>query len=117
MKIYVLVNQAPQASFTHSAPLQLLDANNFSMQVTFSGGTGNDAGTFFLEVSDTGNPDVAAEWAPLEDSPTAVTAATGVFYNISRAEYRYVRLAWTPTLGTGNITCVANVKEIVLLNG
>lgn len=90
-------------------PLDLNDLNNFSLQVGFSGGGGNLVGTLTLEASDDN-----VTYATVANSSVAVTASTANMYNVQGAGYRYVRVRWVLTSGTGNISVIAFLKDTVI---
>jgi len=81
----------------------LVDLDRFSVQVNF---TGSDlVGTLTLEAS---NDDT--NFITVTDSSQAVSASTDHLYDVT-AGYRYVRLFWDYTSGSGNISAKVLVKE------
>lgn len=89
---------------TVSVELEIGDLTTYSIQVTFSGAT--LGGALTLESSD----DNVTYITVLNSSVTVVAAAPNM-YNVSGAGYRFVRVRWVPTGGTGTITALGIIKE------
>lgn len=104
MLTYTLVNAATAASFSASQPLDLGDLKDYSMGIVVSGS--DVAGTFTLECSND-----KTTWVTVADSDQAITTSQEVFYDVRDANYRYARLAFSYTSGTGTITVTAIVKQ------
>lgn len=103
-----------------SEPVWLGHIANYSIQIFFSGTPG---GNFKLQMSnDLGNPQANIEadrdfgidnWTDIADSALTVAAAGDVAWNYRDAGYRWVRVVWTQTSGSGTITSIRfNVKGI-----
>lgn len=103
-----------------SEPVWLGHIANYSIQIFFSGTPG---GNFKLQMSnDFGNVQAPVEadrdfkidnWTDIADSALTVSAAGDVAWNYRDAGYRWVRVVWTQTSGSGTITSVRfNVKGI-----
>lgn len=103
-----------------SDPIWLGHIANYSLQIFF---TGAPVGSFKLQLSDDlGYPNAAEEpnrdygishWTDITPSNQAILAAGDHGYNVTNAGYRWVRLVWTPTSGSGTITSARmNVKGI-----
>ena len=81
----------------------------YSVQVSFSGVF---AGTFKIQTSnDVGNTpnQVPTHWNDLANSSAAVVAGAyggeaGIMWNVERSFYRWFRIVYTPTSGTGTLT-------------
>jgi hypothetical protein len=100
---YVIVNGATAANLTSPA-VDLGDLQVYGIEVLV---TGSDVvGTFTLEASNTKNA-----WVTISGSSQAITASADVFYDVTKAGYRYVRLVFAYTSGTGAITASVVVKE------
>ena len=104
MKNYTLLNGISAASSATTISADLGDLTGASVQVSFSGS--NVVGSVALLGS---NDNV--NFATIPSSTTAVSASSGVLYNLNGAQYRYVQVAWTYTSGTGNITTTVLVKQ------
>lgn len=73
------------------------DVKNFSAEVSWSGGDGTTAGTFKLQASNTGS-----FWDDITGATATVAAGSGndMIY-VPDSSYRYVRIVYTRTGGTG----------------
>lgn len=92
------------ASFSASPALPVGDGGNYFICVIISGS--DVAGTLKLQASDN-----ATDWFDVANSSTAITASADAMWNISDVNYPYVRVAWTYTSGTGNISGRATIRE------
>lgn len=92
----------------------------FSIQAFF---TGSPTGNFTLEASnDKGIEDRTSggwsaagvsNWTTVADSAFPVTAAGDVMWDVQNVGYRWVRVRWTWTAGSGSVTSIrANAKGI-----
>lgn len=106
MKIFNTYYPATTAAtnFT-TVPLDLGDLDRYSIQIEFTGV--NVVGTLTLEIQDVST----LSWVTISESTQAVTASANHFYSVQNGEYRYVRLRWVYTSGSGNISAVAIIKE------
>jgi len=85
----------------------LNDIKAFSAAVTF---TGTDLeGTLKLEAS----LDLAT-WFDVPNSTEAVTASTSVIWSVDPCTYRYIRVNWDYTSGTGNISARLFLKDPIV---
>lgn len=93
---------------------------NFSIQATF---TGSPAGTFQLEVSnDKGYEDKklggwdssgVSNWTINSDSVFTIAAAGDITWNAQNVGYRWVRVRWTRTSGSGSTSSLrVNAKGV-----
>lgn len=99
-----LVSAQDASSNITSNALDLGDLQVFSIHANFTGAT--LAGTLALEASND-NTDFAA----ISGASQVVASAASHVFNVVNAAYRYVRLTWTQTGGTGNLTVKALIKE------
>lgn len=93
-------------------PCYLGNVEMAAIQITFTGSA--PTGSFKLQAScDQGHPSASIEslqyadvshWTDVANSSQAVTAAGSVLFNIVDPGYNWVRVAWTFTSGTGNVT-------------
>lgn len=107
MKQTFLVRDESAGADVTSVDYDLGDMTQYSISVTFSGA--DLAGTLTLEASVD-----KTQWKTITNSDQAVTTATGHIWNVTNAAYRYVRVFWEYTSGTGNITAFMIVKENVV---
>lgn len=110
MKTTNLLKTVSATTDVRSAAYQLYDVQVFSVVVDF---TGSDVvGTLTLEASndETGS----TGFVTVASSSTSVTASGDVMYNVSNAGYRWIRVYWDYTSGTGNITINITTKESVV---
>lgn len=91
-----------------TAPLDLGDATRVCYHCNFSGA--DLAGDIILQGSNDNS-----DWITI--STTAVTGAAHKMIEDDNASYRYSRLFWDVTSGTGNLTVDAVVKENVINRG
>jgi hypothetical protein len=90
---------------------------NFAIQLTF---TGSPTGTFKLQASnDEGANDLKladasiTNWTDVDGSDQAITEAGNHMWNVQNCGYRWVRVVYTFTSGTGSITVARmNVKGV-----
>ena len=83
---------------------------DFSVMIKW---TGTPTGTFKLQCSnDVG--DSVTDWEDVPGSSLAVAGAAGQqVYNYTRAPFRWVRLVWTASSGSGTFTkCIFNAKGV-----
>jgi len=93
------------ATSVTTPPVDLGDLTNYSVDITFTGS--NVVGTLTLESSVFGT-----QWNTVSGSSQAVTASTNHEYTVCGASYRYFRLKWVYTSGTGNISARTFIKEM-----
>lgn len=99
-----LVDAANAAVSITSVAYDLGDLKSCSIHVDF---TGSDlAGSLKLQASNDNS-----DWVDVGNSTQSVTSATSHLWNITSAEYRYIRPVWTASSGSGNITVVLYAKE------
>ncbi len=107
MKVIELVQVRSAASSLTTNAYDLVDLYKYSIQVVF---TGSDVvGTLKLQASlDNVN------FFDIDGSTQAVAASEGQIWDVINCGYRYVRVVWTYTSGTGNMTMELYVKETVV---
>lgn len=105
MKIVTLIESTSGAASVNSAAYDLGDITTFSIEVDLTGA--NVVGTLTLESRDS---DTAA-WKTVANSSQAITASGDHIWSVTGAGYRYVRVAWVYTSGTGNISSTLVAKE------
>jgi hypothetical protein len=97
--------QGADAAVTQTSVQQDLgEQYRYGIQAVFSLAT--SAGTLTLE----GSLDNVS-YGTIDDSTKTVTAGGTHIYNVSNGDYRYVRLRWVPTAGTGTLTVKVVVKQ------
>lgn len=102
-----LISAANAAVNQTSVPLRLNDLTTYSIQVDFSSGT--LGGTLALEVSNNGST-----WSALTGSSQVVASGVSHLWTVQGAGYDYVRVTWTASAGTGTLSSVAFLKELVV---
>lgn len=100
----VLLATISAAADRTSGWLDLGDYIGYSITALISGS--NIAGTIKLQCSN----DLTAI-VDVGSSSVNITNSDDQIYNVTDAQYRYVRAVWTATSGTGNITITGYVKE------
>lgn len=106
--IEILLVDAQNAAVTvTSNPITLNDRQNFSLHVKFSSAT--LAGSLKLQASND-----AADWVDVASSTQTVTAGESHMWTATDAEYKQVRVVWTPSAGTGTLTCRGLLKDLYI---
>jgi hypothetical protein len=101
------------SAFTNSQPLKKLDYMSAFILVEF---TGSDvAGSLKLQTSIDGLS--TSTWVDIANSTQAITASAPHAWSISEAPYPYIRVSWTYTSGTGNISAKAAIPEPTISRG
>jgi len=104
MKEDQLFSAADAAVNQTSVGVNIGDQKEYSVQVDFSSGTLN--GTLTLEASNTN-----VNYVTISGTSQAIASGASHVYNVSGASYKYYRVKWTATSGTGTMTAVAILKE------
>lgn len=107
MKEILLINAQDAGSNYSSVEMDLGDLEAYSIQVSFSSPT--LAGTLKLQSSND-----AQTWIDVDGSDQSVTVGTAHMWNVNDASYRYVRVDWVQSGGTGTLTAKAAIKERVI---
>jgi hypothetical protein len=105
---FIPVNDA--VTFTNSVALNIGDNVNCGIFITISGS--DVVGSLKLQAS----PDNVG-WFDIADSTVDVTASADTAYNVTGMHAPYVRVFWTYTSGTGNISASAIINEQMLHRG
>jgi ABC-type phosphate transport system substrate-binding protein len=102
--------QSMGASFTSESVL-IDQIYGFSMQAVF---TGSPVGTFKLQASnDNINakfPQDVTNWTDIADSSEAISDAGGITWNFNGAFYRWVRVVYTRSSGSGSCDIFYSAK-------
>jgi hypothetical protein len=109
MEVKTIVSAANAASTT-SVIWEIGDYQDYSVHVDFSGGGGDLAGNLDLGASNNGT-----DWVDLADQK-AVAAAASKMYNKTDQHYKYLKVTWTPSSGTGNWTVMLGLKRKAVTN-
>ncbi len=102
-----------------SDPLPLDQIFGFAVQASW---TGTPEGVFSLQASSqspmgsqvgSGGPDPITLWDTIAGSAASAVGSSGSFmWNVNTAFYRYVRLVYTNTTGTGLLSAIVSVKGV-----
>ncbi len=103
IEITNISTQSAATSVT-TPPVDLGDLTRYAVEITFSGS--DVVGTLTLEASN-----FKTLWNTITGSSRSVTASTSHIYDGVNSSYRYFRLVWTYTSGTGNIGAKSFIKE------
>ena len=107
----IIFDAVNAASDRNSIWIDLGEEASFSLGVAF---TGTDvAGNLSLQACiSSSDPNVVAPLvvATIEDSTVAVSNSDEVMYSNQQAGYRWVRVVWDYTSGTGNMTAMVQIK-------
>lgn len=106
MKLATLIPTQSAASDITSAAMELGDIDTFSIAVDFTGA--DVAGSLSLQGS---NTSATAGFITVANSTQAVTASADHMWSVQGAGYRWVRVFWDYTSGTGNISANFVGKE------
>jgi hypothetical protein len=111
MKIEQLLASSDASANQLSVELQPGDNPGFAIQTDF---TGTPSGTLTMEASVTG-----VVYSTVSGSSTTVTAGVpaSVIYDVPRKGYRFSRVRWTNSSGTGTITINADITEVPIPRG
>ena len=104
MRTEVLLVTISAASSRTSATLDLGDESGYSISVLISGS--DIAGDLKLQASVDNSL-----YVDVSGSTQAITLSADHIYNVTGAQYRYVRCVWTAGSGTGNITITGQIKN------
>ena len=104
MKEIEIVSATDASADITSAPVDLGEQTEYSVQVAFSSGTLN--GTLTLEASND-----KTTYATITGTSQAVASGAPHVYNVGGAGYRFFRLFWDATSGTGTATAKCLIKE------
>lgn len=107
MKQATLVNAVTAATDITGGAFDLGEGQGCSIHADFSGST--LAGTLKLQSSNDNT-----DWVDVASSSQAVTSAASHMWNVTSAQYRYIRPVWTASSGTGTLTCALICKENVV---
>lgn len=114
-----MIGQAMASSFTSDA-VNLINQYAYSMQVTWSGGAA-PVGTFKLQGSNDAGDNgpgqgvsAPTHFTDITNSPQVISGTPGsILYDVTECSYRWVRLVYTATSGSGTIaSAVMNVKGV-----
>lgn len=103
--------QSAATSFT-SGPINIGDAGNVFVGYTLSGS--NVAGTLLLECST--ERDFTNYWT-VSNSSTSITNSADGYLNVTDINCQFIRVKWTYTSGTGNITIDVSIREPYIAHG
>lgn len=109
MRDVQLIQSVTAASDVTSVAYDLGDLSTFSIAVDFSGGGGDLAGTLTLQASNDGT-----DFVTVVNSSQAITSSASHMWNVVGAGYRYIRVFWDATSGTGNIVARLIAKDTVV---
>lgn len=109
MKLATLIPSQTAAADITSAAMELGDIQSFSISVDITGS--NVAGTLTLECS---NDSATTGFTTVASSSQAVTNSADHMWSVLGAGYRWVRVFWDYTSGTGNITAKFVGKETLV---
>ena len=105
MKSAELIPTQTAAAGITSVYYDLGDLTDLSVQVSFTGV--NVVGTLTLEAAST---DPTAGFVTVLNSSQAIAASGGHVWNVTGAGYRFIRVKWVYTSGTGNIKATLFAK-------
>lgn len=104
MREEILLQTVSAATSVKSGFTDLGDLTSFCIDVII---TGSDvAGTVALECSRDG-----VTVKTVTDSSISITNSADTIYDVAACGYRFVRVSWTYSSGTGNITVKNTIKE------
>lgn len=103
----ILINTLSAATDLTGGAVDLGDNQVIAIECVFTGS--NVVGTLKLQSSIGGT-----SWIDIVGSSQAVTASTNHMWNVTSAQYRYIRPMWTYTSGTGNLTITSFAKDTVV---
>jgi len=98
------ISSTDAAVFTFSGPFNIGEAESYSVQINFSGA--NVVGTLVLQASND-----STNWVDIATTSTAVTASSSALFSEGSAQWLYLRVKWTYTSGTGNLSGLVVAKQ------
>jgi len=104
----LLINDQDASQNIVSNAVDLGEWRDFSFQGMFSGGGSDLDGAFLLSGS---NVNVDAYFVDIPPSVTPIENSEGGLFPVSNGNYRYVKVKWTHTAGTGNLTVHFLLKQ------
>lgn len=115
MREFTLVNAASAGADAQSGAFDLNDRRDYAIHVNFSGS--NLAGTLKLQAIATDSEKANNDWVDVANSSQSITSAASHIWNVSGAQYKWVRAAWTYSSGSGNWTVTLAMKDEVITTG
>lgn len=104
MKPIALISTGNAGADYTSTQMDLGDILNLSIQVTFSSATLN--GSLKLQSSNDNT-----NYTDVTGSTQAIVSGASHMWSVVNATYRYIRVVWTWTSGTGTLSSNALIKE------
>lgn len=106
-----LIDNVSMGASINSAAQQLDHIYGFSIQLVF---TGTPNGSFKMQCS---NDDVetgsqVVNWTDVANSAQAITAAGDMIYNYDGSHFKWVRLVYTRSSGTGTLNGQIYIKGV-----
>lgn len=119
MKNELILAAVDATSNRTSGFTDLVDLTTYAIEVVFTGGAGNLAGTLKLQAnlnqtSATDPTPLSSSWVDITGSTQAITASSNHIWDVVRAGYRFVRAVWTFSSGTGDIEMRIHIKSPVV---
>lgn len=99
-----IISAADAGSNITSVPLKLEDLQVFSIHCDFDDAGLN--GTLNIESSNDNS-----DWISVSGASTSVSSGASHMFNVINAAYKFVRVTWVNSSGTGNLTAAAVIKE------
>jgi hypothetical protein len=112
MKQIELLSLQTAAGSLVTQPIDLADLDKYAIAVIFSGGAGNLVGTLTLEGSNDQSP--PTDFVTITGTSQAVATSTNHMWNVNGGNYRFVRVRWVYSSGTGNMKINFTLKENVI---
>jgi len=114
----LIANQSMASSF-NTTGINLISIYAYSIQAVWSGGS-SPVGTFSLQGSndagDNGSGQGVSQpvnWSTITGSSQAISGTPGnILFDVTECSYRWVRLVYTATSGSGTVSATINTKGI-----
>jgi hypothetical protein len=111
--VQIVTNGDLSAASVTSSVVLLENIAGYTVQCIL---TGSPVGVLKLQLSCDFGTDLAgtgvANWTDLTGYTANITAASGVAFNADFSNYRWVRLVYTRTSGTGSLNARINIKGV-----
>lgn len=111
MKQAEIIKEQTATGTIESVSYDLGDLLHFSVYVKFTGS--NVAGTLVLQATDS----LSRDFVTISGSSQSVTGSENHVWDVEKAGYRYVRVKYTHSSGTGDISAFITAKEMFIKNG
>lgn len=109
-----LISAGSMGSSLNSSPMHLGEFNGYSCSAVVSSGS-SPVGTLKLQVANDFSATVS-NWVDVAGSGIAITGDGANLWSVADAYYKWVRVVYTRTSGSGTLDVNCNIKNIAVSN-